>query len=303
MDIKIEYIVSAITFFFIVGILIVNFVGSANKLLVYGKNTSASSPPPTTTWEKFIDILSQWTVPKHYFVHYYIFFLLLMTELLIAIVNAKLDIIPEINDFIATIYYYHCVPYQTSSDNHKHLMIITALLTIQAYKRLYEDMVVSKFSDARMNVLHYVFGLTYYFTNFMVLFMGLMPYMNPKQMLWPQGFSIGDVISIVVAVLAQIDQFQNHCHLASLVKYTIPSFRLFKYCTSPHYLDEIVFYMVILGQYLLCYGIGWVKLNFILVWSVVVLNLGISAREGYKYYEEKFREEFNTGWRLIPFVW
>lgn len=309
-SLTVEHWIAIVSSVFIFGIIVANGHHSSSQLLVYGKNSLESNPkqnqpPSNDLFNTVVSYLQSFKVPKKYFVHFYIFFFILTIIKQLIFYNFQTNQYSQINEILTRFYQNCCVNYELSEINYKNLLVISNLLMIQACKRLYEDLFVSKFSNNSMNLLHYIFGLVFYLLLSMVNFIGLLPYYihGNEFTSRPITLDLIDWLYIIAFIFYLIDQYQNHCHLASLVKYSIPTFRFFEYCTSPHYLDEIIMYTVMLSFYMGCESIGWIKADFWLIWILVVSNLCVSANESYKYYQNKFKEEFKTPYKLVPFVW
>lgn len=305
---KVEQWITIVCGSFLFGIVVANGQHSTTNILVYGKNSQApkktTGPPSSDLFNRGLALALKYSVPKKYFLHFYIFFFGLTIANQLIYFNFQTSTYPGINRFFTQLYSNCCVEYEVSATNYKNLMVISNLLLIQACRRLYEDLFVTKFSTNTMNVLHYIFGLGFYLMLATVNLVGLLPYyINLDKVAYGMNLEMADWAFVFAFLFYLIDQYQNHVHLASLVKYTIPSFRFFEYCSSPHYLDEIIMYSILLRFYLACESIGWVKADFCMIWMLVVANLSVSANYSYEFYKNKFKEGFKTPYKLVPFVW
>ncbi|WEJ94829.1 3-oxo-5-alpha-steroid 4-dehydrogenase [Yamadazyma tenuis] len=270
-DFTIDHWVALLASSLLMGLIIASSENVSSRIVLYGKNyaNQPNNPSyiPQNIWERVFVRVHKITVPKKYFLHFYVFFALLMVINAFVEWNFNTNAFPQVNDFFASFYERFYTNYLTSEQNYKNLYVISNLLMIQSFRRLYECLFVSQFSDVSMNILHYVFGLSYYWMVASVNFGGILPYyIYGQSNNYKVELDMSDWLFIGVFLTYSMDQFQNHQHLAKLVKYTIPSFRLFEYCASPHYLDEIIF-------------------------------------QTYKYYQDKFKEKFKIPYKLVPFVW
>lgn len=157
------------------------------------------------------------------------------------------------------------------------------LIVFHSLRRLYETLYVSKYtSKSRMNWAHYVVGIWFYSVLHIIMNIKL------KEGTIPKHLQIG---SFIIFIIASWDQFINHKVLSELVKYSLPKKRMFKFISSPHYLDELIIYSTLLS-----YNIEFV---WLVVW--IFASLGISAIETQKYYKTKFHDEEVAPYAFIPF--
>lgn len=295
-----------ISIVFLLSIIIVNADPFASKLLTYGKNTSnpkIHDPRQETSLllTKVVNRVLNITVPKSYFQHFYIFFAGIMTLEQFLFYNLENNQFPVVREYTEKIYRSWFAG-EYSPDNYTYLYVVNNLLLVHGIKRLYENFFVSKFSNTRINILHYAFGLLYYLLVSSINFAGMAPfYLDGK--IHEANLDFQDWIFICVFAFYLIDQFQNHQHLASLKKYTIPTFRLFEFTPSAHYLDEIIMYAILLRFYYVCSEIWGIQASFTGIFLLVAANLSVSAKETFVYYKIKFGEQFTTPYKLVPYVW
>ena len=157
------------------------------------------------------------------------------------------------------------------------------LMLFHSLRRLYETLYVSKYtSKSRMNWAHYLVGIWFYSVLHIIMNIKL------KEGSIPKHLQIG---SFIIFMIASRDQFVNHKVLSELVKYSLPKRRMFKFISSPHYLDELIIYSTLLSY------------NMEFLWLVVWIfaSLGISAIETQKYYKKKFHDEKVAPYAFIPF--
>ncbi|EDO15875.1 hypothetical protein Kpol_1009p22 [Vanderwaltozyma polyspora DSM 70294] len=161
---------------------------------------------------------------------------------------------------------------------------ISWLLLVHSLRRLYETIYVSKYSkNSRMNWSHYIVGIWFYSVLHLIVRIKLHQGKISKDI---------NIVSLVIFIIASWDQYKNHRVLSELVKYSLPTKRLFKICCSPHYFDEILIYS------------SFVSYNNEFIWLLiwVIASLSISAIETKAYYKDKFRHQFVPNHAIIPFI-
>lgn len=316
------------------GVLLVKLVGPLNQLLLQGKNmnmgkkeniekkelineillqtneslqviseklstdwpTNPCSEPLASTKQKssrllsLVDFLTLLTVPKSYFTHFYI---------------------------LLTIGCIYTLAWPRSDPSQATHPLIIYLVTIQSLRRLGESYFVTKFSPkSSINVFHYLVGMVHYTLLSINCYLGssqslsnltipeklLTNLTNPGRILasWLEYLATLtnlDRLLVTIFIIASVSQFMSHRHLASLRKYSVPSFA---YVSSPHYLAEMVIYGLLMV-------LAWtsltsqITLNFVVCWIFVVVNLSISALDTHRYYKATYAE-YEVPWAAIPYI-
>lgn len=319
------------------GVLLVKLVGPLNQLLLQGKNmnmgkkenmqkeelineillqTNEISEKPSTDWPtgpsseplastkqkssqflSLVDFLTLLTVPKSYFTHFYI---------------------------LLSIGCIYTLAWPRSDPSQATHPLIIYLVTIQSMRRLGESFFVTKFSPkSSINVFHYLVGMVHYTLLSINCYLGSSQSLaNPENILNnlsihdklltnltnPGRFLAGwlqylatltdlDKLLLAIFIIASVSQFMSHRHLASLRKYSVPSFTS---VSSPHYLAEMVIYGVLMV-------LAWtsltsvITLNFGVCWIFVVVNLSISALDTHRYYKATYAE-YEVPWASIPYI-
>lgn len=160
---------------------------------------------------------------------------------------------------------------------------IVWVILMHSIRRLYETIHICKYTEkSRMNWSHYIVGIWFYTVLHTILNIELYQGRISKHL---------NKKSFLLFFLASWDQYQNHKVLSQLIKYSLPTKRLFKYVCCPHYLDEILIYAS-----LTTYS---PKLFWPLIW--VVASLTVSAFETRKYYIIKFKDKKVASYSIIPF--
>ncbi|KAK6457272.1 roles in filamentous growth, cell polarity, and cellular elongation [Scheffersomyces xylosifermentans] len=281
--------------FAIITIFVTKVVKPLNGLLLYGKNTSnklEESPNSSKSLiQKNIDFLTTITVPKSWFAHYYVAFFI-NCSVIEALTNGTqlpsyvADLIPQ--------------PSQVTVDPviYKDYKLIHIMLFIQAARRSFESYTITKFAKtSKMNFSHYLVGHMYYTLISLNCYLSLLKIVPVPYSKLFQEFTTIDYALLGIFGLASVDQFSNHYHLSTLVKYTVPNF---KYVASPHYLDEIIIYLVVLVVSAKDGSFDFIALNYLVGWIFVVENLSVSSIETYKFYQTKFKDDFKLKWSIIP---
>lgn len=280
---SVQLVISVIYLTFVISIISIKLIKPLNDLLLYGKTSttstrsSSSSQIPSVIKQIIQYVSTNLTVPKSWFTHFYITLFTLTTLIYLQ----QLTYNHQLND--------------TSNNQitYKNMIIIEKLLWIQGLRRLIECLTITNFSPtARMNIAHYLIGMAHYILVSLGCYLGLQTsYSTVKASL-----TITDCVLITLFAISSVQQFLNHYHLSTLVKYSVPQFKL---VSSPHYLNEIQIYLVL---FLFSIKNGWnlTSLTFFSCLAFVIVNLSISSIETHKFYQQKFREEFKQKWSIFP---
>ncbi|GMG23559.1 unnamed protein product [Ambrosiozyma monospora] len=290
----------------IICVFLAKFSPKLQFLLKYGKTL-----PKTNTETSQLSFLHKLYVPKSWFTHFYVldFFLSLTNLIIIISGNSIYTLISpsRISQFVPTQLTELMLGEPAEKITKLQFLAVSLLSLAQGTRRTYECLYVSKFYKKSMiHLSHYLVGWFFYTS------INLMPLLSYH----PDSNSNEDtvkmsIIRLVLAFIAyswsSLDQFRNHKHLAHLVKYNRPQRGLFKYVCCAHYFDEIIVYF----SYALILGTKYSML--ILAW--VIVDLGISANETYKFYvlqEGRVDEKKGKGskepkapsfGRIVPFVY
>ncbi|KAI5952099.1 DFG10 [Candida theae] len=272
-----QLLVSLTYFALTSGVLAVKYVPSLKRLLNYGKTAPDSNSNGSDTPSEVIDIIAKHAVVrKSWFTHFYICLFTLSTATYFKACHEA--IIGHSNE--------------TSSATYKNLAIINKLLVIQGARRMVESFVVTKFSPVSyMNFAHYAVGMSHYVLIALATYLGL-----SGNCAGSAALTIVDYFLVAVFGVASVQQFLAHSHLAHLVKYSLPKFKV---VASPHYSYEVIIYTVI-AIFGAKNGLGLTSLMFASAWVFVVTNLSVSAVETYRYYQVKYKEDFSLKWAIFP---
>lgn len=268
------YVISAYFSLVVLAILIAKAVPDLHQLLRYGKvNLEDSKLKPQSNLAKLVALLAQLKVRKNWFAHFYIVFAFLQW--------GQLLLVPE----------------EVFNSNY---LVAWFLLTIQATRRLVESFYLTNWgSSSQMHVSHYLVGIFFYVGVSLVCYLGLCE----KSRLGGGSLQLGwlEIAVLTIFGVFSIDQFQNHRHLALLVKYSLPTFRLFNLVSCAHYFDEIVLYLVVAIEIYVRGTVSKTIYAFLSAWIFVMVNLTVSALETKAYYEVKF-DDYEVRHSIIPFA-
>lgn len=241
-----------------------------NTLLKYGKTAQQKQVGLDTPFEKAIEWFLSLRVPKSWFAHYYVFYLVLQWS---------------------QVYYIWLQNLPVTKNT-----VIWALLTLQATRRAVESYTLTEWSSKlKMHFTHYLVGLLYYLGISSNCFLGLLD--NREHIQWSWQYPV----LVVIFLAFSIDQFLNHKHLASLVKYSVPTFNFFKLVSCAHYFDEIFLYLTILLLLLVQQPYTVPDWNFLGSWIFVITNLSVSALGTKAYYKEKF-DNYDVKYAIVPYI-
>lgn len=307
--------ISYILITLIVPFFLVRSLKSIDFIIHYGKveQEDAKKNPPNPMIKKIHSVFKSTDLPKSYFTHYYIFFTSALTVSGVLLPSISQYPRSGVSQFFTAYNEAYLKGNLTVTEaNYINAHIVYGLLFVQAIRRLYESLFVSKFgSKSRISFPVYVFGVFYYFLVAFNNFVNLLPYYLSNYTYTLTGDIIIQylasnklvVVYIVVFGLAAIDQHQNHVHLSQLIKYSPPSFRMFKYSSSAHYFDEILVYLLIVLISFQKYSWGdklnLVDVNFLVILLFVIGNLSITAIATRDYYLSKF-DGYSVKYSIIP---
>ncbi|ODV97629.1 hypothetical protein PACTADRAFT_140345 [Pachysolen tannophilus NRRL Y-2460] len=289
-------------------VLLATLFSLSSEFLKYGKtSTNKEAGKSKFKLDKIVSFLLKLQLPKSWFIHFYVISFIcssLFIIFLISLKNKSLVLGDETLDFLQKFIIspnsiQTPLPYDIS-------LLVLFLNLIQASRRLYEcyfNFKPNKFS--KINVSHYVVGIFFYFAiNVNILIKTIPNFIDESSIIEKKInsktlFNLRIIFSILLFIIASIDQHINHVHLSKLVKYSIPRFGLFKLCCCAHYFDEILLY---LSEFIILMTDRTAFV--ILVW--VLVNLSVSSNETFKFYQKKSKEQgkkYTVRYRIIPLVY
>ena len=221
----------------------------------YGKNRPQQHQPQHGASLNTIQSLLTWTVPKSYFLHFYITATLFAILMLSCISQA----------FILIIFFCHSL------------------------RRLYESLYISVFSKtARMHITGYLLGISFYPLAILTLYTAHVSSLNEDDEEDDLFYNFIFLLSGLIFLLGSYQQHQAHQILANLrripnlkkssgnahqvsTQYSIPYGGWFQYVSCPHFFAEILIYTSFLIKFPS-------ERNLQLMWIFVCLNLALTAK-------------------------
>lgn len=200
------------------------------------------------------------SIPKRWFKHFYQFGVVIFTSFTLFMVQSYVFGLPLPGTFIKLVNFFE--PRPTTTVSATSILLVQVLETCQVYRRCYECMFVSIYSNVRMHVWHYLMGYFFYF-GVQLTILANAPISSGST---APRFSLSDisahhVIGTVIFLWAFCVQFDSHIRMASLRKdnkgnvvtlnHKIPQGGMFAYVSCPHYMAELAIYCalsVVLGQ-------------------------------------------------------
>lgn len=218
--------------------------------LLYGKTQMDSND--STFDLQIIQWFSKLYVPKRYFVHFYIVSLCLSSSLLAC-----------------------C--YFIDSPISGNGFAFTVMIAIQGLRRTIECIFLEKsHKDAVIHISHYAVGILFYVIVNIIAYLSLYCFSSETSNLYL-------FLSYAIFTFGSVLQSSFHYHLSTLVKYTLPSFSLFRYVACPHYFAEIIIYLSLLPV-----TPRELQRTMLLLLLWVAVNLSASAEQTLQFYQKKF---------------
>ncbi|XP_057325192.1 polyprenol reductase [Microplitis mediator] len=250
-------------------------------------------------------IVEKFEVPKRYFSHFYLFAAPLSTTVLLLCIYRYfyLGNLPEV---IFTILDFLFNSSRKALVTSEQTITAITMITIQCWKRLYETHCVSVYSDAKMNISHYIVGFIHYIGTITCIIGESSGFVKGSDydFHWSKLNSIC-IISAVFFLLSSYEQLKTNFILAHLRKnekgvvvtksYKIPNGRLFQYITAPLQLTEIIMYFTLTI-------ILWQSSSFYYIFIWVLVNQTETAISSHRWYKKTFKNYPNHRKIYIPFL-
>lgn len=274
---------------------------------VYGKSLDVSRKK-NLFWRIFL-------VPKRYFRHFYVLSLLVfVASLSLIIVNSfpcstsrKLNaILNSVSKEYQTLFQ---IEKSDSLEYTSSLIFTLLLMIIQSSRRLYESVFISVYSSqSKINIIHYLFGHSFYIVAALSTLCPIL--MSSKESKHDFITLIDHLVDRKRAALFVLfiytSHYQHNCHkiLANLrkdkagrviaEKHFVPSGGPFEYVSCPHFLTEILIYLVIV----MIQGLRNTYWNWIFL--LVLSTQTINALTEHKWYKRKYKDYPETRKAIIP---
>ena len=247
-------------------VLLARFVPELHVFLLYGKtklenNEKAPKLPLIVQW------ITTLYVPKRFFLHFYILSLALSVLLL-----------------------SYCAVFCESSKLNSDGILFTTFIAIQGFRRSLECFFLEKsHPKAVIHFSHYIVGVLFYTLVNNVAFLAIFTSHTSTSHLMVAS-------AILTFTLGSILQSSFHYHLSTLVKYSLPTFSLFRIVACPHYFAEIIIYSSLL---LICPPQLYQTVILLILW--IVVNLSVSADQTRNFYKQKFGS--SPPYSIIPYLY
>lgn len=245
-------------------------------------------------------------VPKRWFRHFYIFAAFFSSLATVIVCNVyyfggKIDPwLLRTLDLLA--------PGRKASVGSMNVFIAINLLTIQSWHRLYETCFISVFSDAKMNLAHYLVGFIHYFGSIVAILSeapGFISIEEPVLQIKISDLKFIHVINCSLFLWSCYQQYKSNIILANLrknhkgqvitMKHTIPYGGMFDYVSSPHLLAEVVMYFS-----LTCLLWGASTWPWVFLW--VLSNQVESSMLSHWWYKSTFATYPSERKAIFPFI-
>jgi 3-oxo-5-alpha-steroid 4-dehydrogenase 3 len=195
------------------------------------------------------------------------------------------------------------------------LLLCEILYTMHVFRRLVECIYIHKFSNARMHIGHYLFGLAFYFMLPITILASdssiVKAMVNPESAVhcsirsYPRKLSGWHAVVLIVFGLASYCQHTSHKVLAglrgganptkrSVLQYSMPSGGYFDACSCPHYAAEICIYLS------LALGMGPRCVSLWMACMATVVNLSFTAVQTHRWYKKTFNDYPKNRAALVP---
>jgi 3-oxo-5-alpha-steroid 4-dehydrogenase 3 / polyprenol reductase len=278
----------------------------ANRFLAYGAraqephNGSARQSMKNhqpLVGNTLLDRLAEITVPRSWFIHFY-----LLSGLLSACLNSAQSWLSFFGSSKMEGQKLGWAPYCCS------------LMAVHSFRRFLECCILDKPSNSRMWFGHYIMGIAFYTaTNVAIWIECVEP--APKRLLSnttqaERLLQLGQIISgTIFFAFASIKQNKYHRYLARLEKYTLPTRDAFAWIVAPHYTAECFIYLSLafIGVPCPIRGGRVLDVNWTLLCTVLftAVNLGVTADGTKKWQLCKFSDstaEISKRWKMLPLV-
>lgn len=288
-----------------------------SSVLAYGKLSQTADRPTC----KLSHWISQQTVPKAWFSHFYLigFLFAVWCDIEIAMLlryHQKWPIVSLLQHFDH--------PGLSSSQPAIICILNLCLITLQIGRRLYEVNNVERPSqNARMHVSHYMIGIGFYGAMVFAAWLegaanlGVWDISQQPSQLFDTSLILRPHVLLGFGIFIYASRHQHVCHriLAQIrmkslsspsssqtTLYQIPRGDWFETVVCPHYLADILIYVA------LCVLNKFQNLTFVagLIWTT--LNLSITAGETERWYKKSFGSKYSNTfkrgrWIIIPGIY
>lgn len=263
----------------------------------YGKTAKGYKTSPMT---------QIFTLPKSWFKHFYIVACMFHSFLLWTLyqVYFRKRACPEFLSFLLRSFSSQTIAHNILPED---VVISLLLMIMQVFRRLFECFFVSVYSDAKMSIIHYGFGLFFYVAVGISLILEAPGFLaNGTVSFTGAWFTPGHILGTALFLYGWYIELESHLILADIRKpkqgevmknkYSIPEGGLFDLVSSPHYFGEIIMYFAI------CFVYGWHNYTFITAFVTVLVNQIMAALMSHEWYHNTFKSYPSKRKVLIPYI-
>jgi len=251
-------------------------------------------------------ILNRIAIPKRWFVHFYIYSVVLFTIWLLILLATTLrgaPCIPAIFEFSLDVLVHNraqSVPFAVS-------VLVQIMATMQVYRRCYECLYVSVYSDAKMHIWHYAMAFIFYTgVQYSILSLTFGGEVADFSFRISDLFSLHVLIGIAVFAASYWLEHDITRRFANFRKdstgkvvssrHEVPHGGMFELVSSPHYFAEIMIYA----------GMSIVLWSFNFTWFCCVMFTWVNqislAFLNHDWYQSNFKSYPKSRKAIIPFI-
>ncbi|XP_016062771.1 PREDICTED: polyprenol reductase [Miniopterus natalensis] len=187
--------------------------------------------------------------------------------------------------------------------------LVLASVWLHSWRRLFECLYVSVFSDATIHTVQYCFGLVYYVLLGLTVLAqvpmdGSNVYVVGKNLLMQTRWF--HILGMMMFIWSSVHQYKCHVILGNLRKnkagvvihcnHRIPFGDWFEYVSSPNYLAELMIYIS------MAVTLGFHNVTWWLVVTYVFFSQALSAFFSHKFYKSKFSSYPKHRKAFLPFL-
>ncbi|XP_063993319.1 polyprenol reductase isoform X2 [Diachasmimorpha longicaudata] len=238
-------------------------------------------------------LVNQLELPKRWFFHFYIFAAPVATVSFLILVN-RYFLGGEVPQVVLWLLDFQLGSSRKALVSSEKCFIAISLMTIHCWKRLYETTCVSVFSNARINVSHYIIGYVHYLGTFTCILGESQGFVKDSRFRFHwSNLTFLDYLCALIFLSASYLQLHSNYILSSLRKdrrgvvitksYKIPRGGLFDYVTGALQFTEITIYIMLTI-------ILWKSSTYHYICLWVLMNQVQTAMDSDKWYRSAFKD-------------
>lgn len=271
--------------------------------------------PSSGPYTRILDLAASFKVPHSWFIHFYV--ISVASSLFWA---QQIMMRGFTFNFLARL--YEASSYHHPSMNTVQVLIVVFLMGVQGSRRLYECITLNKPSTSKMAGPAWILGIMFYLVMGVSVWVeGIRRHNQPLRLTSAdkttasllgdrsisQAFQENEALAkaffgLPLFIFASVAQHQCHVHLASLKKYSLPTYKWFQLIISPHYTFECLIYLAL--AHIAAPKSQLFNKSIMTALFFEVFNLGVTAESTRAWYSQKFGPESVKGkWRMFPYVY